>query len=365
MKWLAIVIGATLALSSCNYKEVTREIGYKGKARINPWLAAERFCEPYPGEVLSLPSWRAPDSDDAVWFVPGPILNNLSFGRQLKEWIGNGGHLVILLEHADPQTNDWSYRSPEPVPDAALISMLEWAGIDLKPSDGNKENVEGKEVELEGVRYEVDAKSRVGVSTDGGTPGVFASVETGDGRMTVLTDARIFRNRWIDQKAHAALLDALIGISTYDGNIGFVRGSGISLWNLVMNHLWPLLAALGLLLVLWLWKSFSRFGPLEAAEATPRLRGYDHHLEALGDFQWRLDRAVTLLVPLRSRIVERGQHLRQIAGRRDDDFFQFLSERCGIPRERVARALSEFSPADTAVLTRTTADLQQMLSSLA
>ena len=38
--WLML---AALCLTACDYTEVKREIGYKGKARINPWLAAERF----------------------------------------------------------------------------------------------------------------------------------------------------------------------------------------------------------------------------------------------------------------------------------------------------------------------------------
>ena len=38
-----LVMALALALTACEYTEVEREIGYKGKARINPWLAAERF----------------------------------------------------------------------------------------------------------------------------------------------------------------------------------------------------------------------------------------------------------------------------------------------------------------------------------
>jgi hypothetical protein len=87
-------------------------------------------------------------------------------------------------------------------------------------------------------------------------------------------------------------------------------------------------------------------------------------LEALGDFQWRLDRAAALLVPLRAQVVERGQRLAVRSGRRDDDFFQFLADRAGLPRERVFRALAEAAPPDSGVLTRTAADLQRLLNIL-
>ena len=157
------------------------------------------------------------------------------------------------------------------------------------------------------------------------------------------------------------MLDALVRASGYDGNIGFTRGSALSLWKLLRDHLWPVLAGLGGLILLWLWKNFSRFGPLEAASGASTLRGYDHHLEALGDFQWRLDRAAALLAPLRAQIVERGQRMSQRSGHRDDDFFQFLATLADLPRESVFRALAESAPADSAVLTRTTADLQRLL----
>ena len=352
--WLLMAI----ALTACDYTEVKREIGYKGKARINPWLAAERFAAQYDGEVRSLAAWTAPEFEDAVWFVPASVLGNESFTRRLESWVGEGGHLVVLVEHADSESSDWSRHGAEPELPLALLGMLDEAGITLE--DG-KEPVSASKIEFEGDAFEVDAQSDICVSVDGDEPGVFKSVESGDGRISVLTDARLFRNRWIGDKQHAGLLDALIRVTEYEGNIGFVRGSGLSLWGLLGDHLWPVLIGLAVLTLLWLWKNFARFGPVEAAECASALRGYEHHLEALGDFQWRLDRAVALLVPLRAQILERGQRLVTRAGRLDDDFFQFLADRAGLSRERVFRALAEAAPADSAILTRSVADLQRLL----
>ncbi len=360
MKWLGL-LAAAFALTACDYTEVKREIGYKGKARVNPWLAAERFAAHDGGEVRSLAVWTAPDVGDAVWFIPASILTNESFTRRLESWVDEGGHLVLLVEHAGSGTSDWASHAAEEAPSPALLGMLDGAGITL---EDREKPITASTIEFEGNAYEVDAQSDASVSVDDGEPGVFASVECGDGRMTVLTDARLFRNRWIGDKEHAALLDALIQETEYEGNIVFLRGSGLSLWGLLGDHLWPVLLGLAVLTLLWLWKNFTRFGPIEAADGTSTLRGYEHHLEALGDFQWRLDRAAALLVPLRTQIVERGQRVVTRAGRRDDDFFQFLADRAGLPRERVFRALAEAAPADSAILTRTTADLQRLLQVL-
>ncbi len=358
MKFFLLAL-TVLLLASCDYTEVEREIGYKGKARINPWLAAERFAQHYAGDVRSLASWTAPGDDDALWFVPASVLSNESFTRRMEKWVENGGHLVLFAEHADSEINDWSLHQEEFRMQSALKGMLGRSGIELVEGE-----VKASEILFQEEAYQVDAASRTLVSVDDGKQGVFASAACGDGRISVLTDARIFRNRWIGDKDHAALLEALIQATDYEGNIAFMRGSALSLWGLLGKHLWPVLVGLGLLTLLWLWKNFTRFGPLESAAEAQMLRGYEHHLEALGDFQWRLDRAVALLVPLRAQIVERGQRMSARAGRRDDDFFQFLADSSGLSRERVNRALAEAAPPDSVILTRTTADLQRLLQVL-
>ncbi len=358
------VVLAALCLTACDYTEVKRETGYKGKARINPWLAAERFAARHDHEVRSLASWVAPDGGDIVWFVPASVLNNQSYIRNVEEWVEDGGHLIVLVENADSETNDWSRSVSEPTLEPVLIRMLQRVGIELEAGGFSKIEVKAAAVEFRGRSYQVDARSTSGVAAGDGKPGVFASVRSREGRLTVITDGRIFRNRWIGDHEHAALLAALIESSDYEGAVGFLRGSGLSLWGLLANYLSPVLAGLGLLGVFWLWKSLSRFGPIEAADGVSTLRGYEHHLEALGDFQWRLDRAAALLAPLRAQIVERGQRISVRAGRRDDDFFQFLANRAGLPRERVFRALAESAPPDSATITRTAADLQKLLQVL-
>ncbi len=209
MKLLLLLIAA-FALTACDYKEVTRETGYKGKARVNPWLAAERFCKSYKGKVRSLASWTEPTMDDAVWFVPASVLGNESFTRRLESWVYDGGHLVVLVDHADA-TDDWSIFSKAPTPSPALLKMLERAGITLEPPSA-RDRVKSGEIEFMGQTFKVDAELMSSVTTGEEDPGVFASVEEGDGRLTVLTDSRLFRNRWIDKEEHASLLDALVEV---------------------------------------------------------------------------------------------------------------------------------------------------------
>ena len=353
------VLLMALSLTACEFKEVEREIGYKGKARVNPWLAAERFGKRMGRETLPVISWTPPEPRDAAWLMPAAILGNTSFTRRVESWVRGGGHLILLVEHAASDTSDWSEFPAPPMLERPLFRMLERADLLLTESGGAQAGT----IDFGGRRFKVSASSKATVAVSGDKPGVFASMAEGAGRITVLTDGRLFRNRWIGENDHAALLDALID-SSGPGRVGIMRDSGLSLWALLGHHLWPILLGLGAMVLLWLWKCLPRFGPLEAEAAPQELRGYEHHLEALGDFQWRLDRASSMLGPLRDQIVELGQRASTRAGRRDADFFQFLADRAGLPRERVFRALAETAPADAAILTRTTADLQQLLKVL-
>lgn len=358
-----LVMVVALLSAGCEFEEVTKETGFKGKARINPWLAAERFVGKKGHDVHSSGGWVKPEWDHRAYFVPVGVLNNVGVVSAMKEWVSDGGHLVLLVEYSDSDWNDWSdYQRSVPELQKPLVDFLKDAGVTIERSRAGKPD--GTTVTFGERTYEVEVDTNARVSTPAAKDGNFASVEYGYGRITVIPDARIFRSRKIGDKDHAALLSALIGSSTTEGSVVFLRGAGISLWRMLARHLWPVLVGLALTLIIWLWKSFTRFGPMESAATASPLRGYDHHLEALGDFQWRLDKGSALLAPIRERIVEGGQKAAAAAGRKDADFFQFLAERAGIPRERVTRALTESAPADGNIMTRTTADLQKLLAVL-
>lgn len=360
MKRSMMALAVLALLPGCEMTEVEREIGYKGPARTNAWLAAERFTERFGYQIRSITTWREPEWDDAVWLVPADVINNESFAAGAEEWIVDGGHMIVVVEYGEAFASDWSLgRTPLPDPAPALVAMVRQAGLELR-TDGS--TTATREVEFGGETYAVSTSSRTAVAETGGEPGGFASVPMGSGRLTVVTDGRMFRNRWIGDEDHAALLLALIGAGDYDGTVVYVRGAVMSFWRLLGERLWPFLIGLGVFLILWLWRSFNRFGPMEPANSASAVRGYDHHLEALGDFQWRLDRAKALLLPLREQITERAHRLGHRGG--DNDLHQWLADRADLPRERVFRALAEAPPADATDLTRTTADLQRLLQAL-
>ncbi|MGC4017405.1 MAG: hypothetical protein QM755_23265 [Luteolibacter sp.] len=357
----AIGLFTVCLLAGCSpttYHEV--EIGYKGPALADPWLAAERFLGNYGHPVSLISTWHQPTAEETVWFVPANVIGNETFARQMEGWMQRGGHLVCLVEYAE-SGNDWwlsSHVRLEP----AFEKMLSWHGITLEENPSTASSPDP--IRFRGRKYDTDASSVWALSVRNAHSGLFSSTTVGKGRLTVLNDARIFRNRWIDQKQHAELLKALVDSSTTHGSIVFVRGATLSLWALLWQRAWAILVGVLLVIAVWLWKNLPRFGPLEAPEAPSPLRGYDHHLEALGDFQWRLDKGAAMLAPIREEIIERAQRLVIRIGRQDSDIFAVLAERAGIPRERAHRALVEAAPADASTFTRSVGDLQAILRNL-
>ncbi len=355
--WLALVFA--FALTGCDYEEVERETGYKGRARIDPWLAAGRFLERYDYTVRKQPSWSEPKPDDAVWFVPAEAISNEVFARTAANWVRQGGHLVLLVERALSTYNDWGFDHTVRI-EPPLRDMLGNAGLTLEET--SRAGITRDKLVVDGRAFDAETKSGWQVKRAEGEGETFASIEYGEGRISVLTDASPIRNRKIDTKQHAAFLLELVEASPYSGDVVFLRGHTLSLWTLLVEKATPALIGLGLVIAFWLWKNLARFGPLEAAETSSPLRGYDHHLEALGDFHWRLDRGAALIAPLRTEILERCHQLQARTGRLDADIFALLAERAGVSRERIARALSEPAPADAAVFTRTVSDLQRILA---
>jgi hypothetical protein len=187
-----------------------------------------------------------------------------------------------------------------------------------------------------------------------------ASTEFGGGRLTVVADARPFRNRYIGDYEHASLLAYLAELSPDHGSIHFIRNASLSFWALLWERAWAFVVGLLALTAFWLWKNLPRFGPLDSKEAAGTLRAYDLHLEALGDFHWRLDRGEGLLRPLRQSLLERAHRLALASGRADLDVFELMAGRAGISRERAERAMTFERARDAGSFTRLVADLQQL-----
>ena len=363
MRWLLLLLVA-FVFTSCTYEETTREVGHKGKARINPYLAAERFLAEFDYSVESKPGWPDLDYELGTVMIPASALSARGYVNELDGWCRDGGHVVVLLSHGESYHNDWnkgsfsSFDQEEDQPEV-FSEWLDEVGVEMDFSPGKDDKpLTAEKVRFLGERYEVFMEASVCPKNEKGRPTMIRTFTRGDGRLTFVSDARPFRNRWIGDHDHADLFLAIIEASPYQGSAVFVRNVSLSFFGLLWERAWPAVIALVLLVVFWLWKSLPRNGPLDSIEPMTEGRAYDHHLEALGDFHWRLDRAEGLLRPLRESLLERAQQLAFNAGHRDADLFQLIAERAGISRERAERAMTFERSKDGGTFTRLVADLQ-------
>ena len=365
MRMSALILACLLVAGCGGYTTTRRETGYKGKAKVDAYLAATRFLQRVGFEVESKPGWPDLDQDVTMLFVPAEVISTEAYMREVDQWVADGGHLLCLVEWGESYHDEWS-RFPgfgferEGVIPEVLDHWLEDSGVSLSEKTGDK--LTADQLKYRGQTYQIFAESSARL-TEGGNDKVFDQVRYGDGLITVMTDARPFRNRYIGDHDHAGLLLALATSSPYRGKIVIVRDAAISLWSLVWRHGSTVVIGILAVTLFWLWKNMPRFGPLRREEGRTTARDYDHHLEALGDFQWRLDKGAAMLRPLRESVLERAQRM-AASGHREADLFEWIAQRAGITRDRAERAMTHDRPPDPTSFARLIADLQKIHLSL-
>ena len=366
---------ALLAAGCGGYRKVEVEVGHRGAARLDPFLAAGRFLTATGRVVRVERRWPRPDGAIGVLVVPASMLEARGYVDEVRGWVAGGGHVVCLFGWASAARSDWGPGERPVRPSAALAGWLREAGWEVRVPAGGaarelRQGGKGGDVgrrgrwRFEGQRFEVThAGERCFVPVGGGGGArSFVSAPYGGGRLTLVADARPFRNRRLGEADHAPLLAALAAASG-PGAVVIVLGTDVSFWRLAWAAGWPALVGLVALAAAWLWRALPRFGALEADARVDDWRDYRRHLDAVGGFLWRIDRGRQLLAPLRREVLERLGRRRLAAGP-DVDLHDLAATISGVPRARVGHALSDTPPADPAGFAGAAADLQQMLERL-
>lgn len=396
----ALIVIASLGLVSCrgHWENVTRETGYKGPARIDPFLAAQRFLEER-GHTTR----RAPNLKDLPPAWSGLVLASAESGmpmgraRPLLSWVRDGGHLIYVMAGGGPY-NDWNEsgmllrggaagdpKRPDPVL-AELNVECSNRLHDLLSRHAEEEEKDEEEkdesfplnenrvvsrlrhggdtlnVELpDHITFAIERSLRAGEFQSAKDEAIhLLSLRHGHGRVTLLNHARPLRNRYLAEHDHGRLLDLLAGEEPLEAL--FVVGLEGSFWQLLWERGWRLLLALPVLLALWLWAVIPRFGPVREAVLHP-VRRFADHLDKLGHFYFKLRRQSHLLASaqsaLRRKLRETHPHLTAEAAQ-----LTLLSERSGLPDARVRAALADPAAQPASQLVRLLQDLQTLKHSL-
>ena len=397
LRLVMLALSVCLLCNSCQETEIKRRtVGYKGKAKSNPFLAAERFLTHQGLNVVSEHGLGRLDFETSTIFLPPSSINTVGRSKRLLEWVNEGGHLVLMMEGGDMGGNDFTiepvyYTWNDELGDGmqhlfdeldvdykvgsrsvstskASMELDDWEAMDEKDRvllGSEKYTVNLGEGELE-VRYweqsqlgfNVEYMGDYGSEEDNREKNKhrFLSLVQGAGRVTVLSEARPLRNRYLGYADHAKFLASVVDLSR-PGKVVFSSGEGDGFFGMLWRHF--KMGVIGLLLVvaLWLWRHLPRYGP-EQDVADGGTREFSEQVRGIGRFLWRHKRDDTLLGALRA-IVNRRLSLHP--GMSQEGIFEQLSSTTGLPIDSVIEAMTREHITEPGVMVRVTKNLQKIL----
>ena len=367
---VSLLLLLAVSLTGCKgkWKEWEQEIGYEGQARRDPWLAATRFLELNNFPVLQQRGIPDLTDNQSVIIITAEAIRSEALARRLVTWTRSGGHLIYLAEGGEAWRNDWENSGTGPSPRDVPHPLLTLLGVTQSEVPGSATGV--SRVTLGGEEFKVSLKENVSFDLTGAREPiafsagnhpatVLASLHTGEGMVTLVSHAHAFRNRWIDDDDHAALLLALVD-QTPVQQVIFIKAATLNLWGMLREHAWPALLALAVLVAVWLWGVLPRFGPVRALPRRAERR-FAGHLEEAGTFLWHQRLTDSLLEAPRQAVLSAARRHGLREGERL--FTDLLATRAGLPPERVQAALYGGGLAEAKPFTRQMADLQTLLES--
>ena len=395
MRFFLMVLALCFFCSSCQETEIKRRtMGYKGKAKSNPFLAAERLLNKEGYEASSEHGFGRLDEETSTLFIPTSSLNTVGRAKRVLDWVEAGGHLVLMLEGGEmggndfvitPESSFWSeeiatgveylleeleveYDSDDMTasPSSSSLDLDDWEELEEKDrvllgSEESKINLGDGELVLHywtEKKFEYELWSDDDYGSDGSDKNThrYLSLFYGSGRVSLLADARPLRNRYLAYGDHAAFLVSLVDLS-HSGKIVFSRGEGDSFFAMLWRHF--KMAVIGLLAVVlfWLWRNLPRYGP-EQDVGDGNTREFTEQLRGIGRFLWRHKRDDTLLGALRANV---NRALSHYPGVSHEGIFDQLAEMTGLPIESVIEAMTREKITEPGVMVRVTQNLQKIL----
>lgn len=312
---LQVLLLVAIALACFTVETRTRPTGPGMEALLNPWLAAARVLERHGLTVETEPDYGGvpPRTDVLVLATPLDYLDEPA-REALLDWVRGGGHLVTVLAE-DAQGADageaggvlgklLDLRLRERKPAAADLRDASARGavpmnLVVVPEGSLRADLPPlRRLEAGPGRVLWQARDRHGL--------VGLRRPLGRGEVTVLCDLGWFVNGRIGSGDHAGLfwsaLDARPGL-----RVQMVPGiERPSLLQLAWQRAWPLLVALAVFVLAWLWQATRRFGPLQPGPAAERRR-LAEHLEATGRYLLRHGGLARLQAASRARLLAQVQ----------------------------------------------------------
>lgn len=325
---LILAIGGTIALvfwlsQNLEPVEIRESDLFQGDALRNPYFAAEEFLtrSQIPARtIFHVDQWFPLPDRDVVMIVPaqrtglGPERH-----QELVQWARSGGHLIVVAGSSfDDEDNEVNVSDPLLAPFGAYSA---WRGYD-DDEDGWESDDDGDfgflrlgggaiNVRWERAYWELNWDEEVAVERSYRVAGVRvgATFNLGAGRISAFTDLQAFDNYSLQSADNAAgLLHLLWRYGERPAGAWIVLSDDMpSLFAWLGHNAMPLLCAAAVLLVLWLWRGFGRFGPITPQVDLTR-RSLRRHLLSAGQYYFRNNFAARLTNAARRRLWGQLRH---------------------------------------------------------
>ncbi|MGV8961443.1 MAG: DUF4350 domain-containing protein [Stenotrophomonas sp.] len=295
-----------------------------GEARYNPLYALRQTLridgvQAESRRRLDLPAMRL-QPGDSVLLLEDPRQLAPAEARQLLDWVGHGGHLLLRVPAADEDGD-----APGP--------LLTGLGIELSsaPARCQRWQVRGDGEHSEfcnGPRFTLGAAADPERQWPGDQAGAglgYARLRHGKGRVDVLADMDFLLNRGdeldgerafpgitlpasgggLRDIAHRDLARLVLAPNYGKGTIHLVYSAKLpSLWQTLLTRGWPVWLPLLLALLSWLWTRMQRFGPLLPSPREER-RSLLEHVRASGEHLFRYGKSPLLYDAVRRAFLAR------------------------------------------------------------
>ncbi len=365
---LAVVAGmAAWFLENFERRSTEVRLGMSAEARRNPLLAAELFLRRQGRDVKSLSGREyltKPDADVGVLLVKDLGLS-LAPEREtaLLEWIEAGGHLIVSPGKAPDEDEPGNHLL-----ESFGVSLVEYGESDEEELQADTPVSMEYSGYDEPLQVEFDIRRELMVERDdadwlvaGLNSYHLVGFQLGRGYLTILSDNHFFTNTRIVERDHALLLALL---TEDQGTVRLLYSADMpSLLTLIWRSApYTVLSAL-LLLLLALWRMTYRSGPILTTGEYPR-RNLLEHLQAAGEYLWKLDRAVALRERSAGIVEKRWlQRHPQLARLDQQQRCLWIGQRSGLSAQTVYETLYVV-PVEEQKMIQASVNLQKLLAAL-
>ena len=331
----ALAVGSILIWFWFSFDRVPIErVGKPAReARVNSLLAAELLLREFGKEVHGLSRLNQTPPVGGTLFLPASrrgLSDELI--ENLNAWVRGGGHLVVVAPSQEERgkdriLDDWGISGREQADSQSMVR------VQIKGWE--------KPIELQFFQvfevYEAVTGSEDWVESELGTH--VLRIPSGEGHLTVLSDYSFATNDLIGEHDHAAFLWHLLS-QNQSREVWLVHGlDSPSLWDHLLNDAWMVLVSVALLMVLMIWISCRRFGPLIPNQSLKRRRLLEH-IEASGRFLWRYRQSEELLHAVQASLL-RSLEFRHPGWSASADLHRKLAQASGFTQKAVTLALTQ------------------------